>query len=75
MPDWSTSSIISSILSLKVCFLNCCFRWVKREINSVAYAAAKFSLVSSESFCFNKDNLPIDIQSACLGDSLHVLLV
>ena len=62
----------STILFLKSSFSGCSFRWIKRECNTVAHAAAKLSLVSKESFCFNKDNLPRVLDFACKDDCLSV---
>ena len=75
IPDWSIDNLVCSILNLKVDFVHCCFRWVKRESNSAAHVTAKLSLASCESFCFNKDNLPKVVHSACLGDCLSVFSV
>ena len=51
-------NLVCSILNLKVGFVQCCFCWVKRESNYATHVIAKLSLTTSESFCFNKDNLP-----------------
>lgn len=48
-PDWDISNVISNILSFKVIFSSCNFRWVNRDCNGAAHAAAKLSLRSSES--------------------------
>ena len=73
--DQSIANLVCSILNLKVGFVQCCFRWVKRESNSAAHVTAKFSLSSSESFCFNKDNIPRVVHFACLGDCLSTLSI
>ena len=58
LPDWSIANLVCSILNLKVGFVQCCFHWVKRVSNSAAHVTAKLSLATSESFCYDKDNLP-----------------
>uniref|UniRef100_A0A7N2LHN6 Uncharacterized protein n=1 Tax=Quercus lobata TaxID=97700 RepID=A0A7N2LHN6_QUELO len=58
IPDWSIVNIISSILNFKTSFLGCLFRWVKKNSNVAAHAAAKLSPRAKEPLCFNKDNLP-----------------
>ncbi|XP_030969607.1 uncharacterized protein LOC115989868 [Quercus lobata] len=73
-PDWSISNIISSILSLKICFVSVCFRWVNRVCNAATHATAKHSVASKMSLCCNKDNLPCAVYSACMDDCLHVPL-
>lgn len=67
-PDWSIANIISKILCVEESFLSFLVCWVKRECNSVAHAAAKFSLRSFESFCFNKLSLPKVLWTACEVD-------
>ena len=67
-PDWSIANIISKILCVEESFLSCLVCWVKRECNSVAHAAAKFSLGSFESFCFNKLSIPKVLWTACEVD-------
>ena len=64
----------SNILSLKICFVSVCFRWVNRECNVAAHAAAKHSMASKMSLCCNKDNLPRVVYSACMDDCLHIPL-
>ena len=74
IPEWSMANLVYSILNLKVDFVQCFFRWVKEESNSATHVTTKLSL-TSESFCFSKDNLPRVVQSACLGDCLSALSI
>ena len=74
IPEWSIANLVYSILNLKVDFVQCFFRWVKEESNSATHVTTKLSL-TSESFCFSKDNLPRVVHSACLGDCLSALSI
>ena len=67
-PDWSISTSVSNIFSLLPYFVSCKFRWVRRNSNSAAHAAARFALTSPHPFCFNKSNLPRSLESVCKGD-------
>ena len=37
---WKIDPLVSDVNSLATCFLLCCFSWVKREANTVAYTLA-----------------------------------
>ena len=45
-PDWSIYDVISNISSFKESLFRCSFCWVKRDYNSVAHVATKFSIRS-----------------------------
>lgn len=51
IPDWSIVNIISSILNFKTSFLGCLFRWVKKNSDVAAHAAAKLSLRAKKPLC------------------------
>ena len=63
--NWVISSIISNIVVLKESFTSSLFIWVKRDCNAVAHVAAKLSINSVQSFCFNNHNLLIVLLDAC----------
>lgn len=63
--DWTINNTVNSILSFREFLLNCNFSWVKREYNSTVHVAAKLSLSSFKSFCFNKLNLPDVLRIVC----------
>jgi hypothetical protein len=58
----------SKLLSLE--FNSCCFCWVRREANNVAYTLAKFATHQSLAFCCNKNSLTPSVLEACLSDVL-----
>lgn len=64
-PNWSIANIVSNVLSFKSSFSACLFHWVKRECNVVAHVTAKLSLNAKKDLCFNKDNFPGPLISAC----------
>lgn len=66
-PDWDISNVISNILSFKVIFSSCNFRWVNRDCNGAAHAAAKLSLRSSESLFYDL-SLPEGLKTICEDD-------
>lgn len=68
LPSWSISNITSNVLSLVVSFTSCSFFWVRRSCNVAAHVAAKYTLGSSLSFCFYKDDLPVALLSICEAD-------
>uniref|UniRef100_A0A7N2QYB2 Uncharacterized protein n=1 Tax=Quercus lobata TaxID=97700 RepID=A0A7N2QYB2_QUELO len=47
---------------------------LKRECNSAAHVAVKFTLRNRDPLCCNKDNLSGVIDSACKGDCSSVLI-
>lgn len=49
-PYWSIANIMRNTLSFKSRFSWCLFRWIKRECNMAAHAAAKLSLNAKKTF-------------------------
>ena len=75
VPNWAISNDILNILNFVLSFLCCSFVWVRKSCNSAAHAAhaaAKLALSSASPLCFNKENLPEVILSACVVDSSNV---
>ena len=65
----NTGNILNSVLVS----LSCSFVWVRRACNFATYNAAKLASNSALPLCFNKENLPKVILSACVVDS-HVVV-
>ena len=73
VPNWAISNDIVYILNSVSVFLSCSFAWVRRSCNFAAHNAAKLALNSASPLCFNKENLPEVILSACVVDSHAVV--
>ena len=58
-----------------IILLSVVFVGLKGRVILQSHVTVKLSLASGESFCFNKDNLPRVVHSACLGDCLPALCV
>ena len=73
--DWTINNTVNNILSFREFLLNCNFSWVKREYNSTVHVAAKLSLSSFKSFCFNKLSLPDILRTVCEANCSAPILV
>ena len=73
VPNWTISNVIFNILNSALSFLCCSFVWARRSCNVAAHTAAKLALTLAAPLCFNKENLPVVILSACVVDSSNVV--
>ena len=72
VPNWAISNDIFNILNSALSFLCCSFVWARRSCNVAAHIAAKLALSLASPLCFNEENLPEVILSACVVDSSNV---
>ena len=68
-PNWTISNVIVNILNSASVFLSCSFVWISRSCNFATHNAVKIALNFALPLCFNKENLPEVILSACVVDS------
>ena len=72
VPNWAISNGTFNILNSALSFLCCSFVWARRFCNVAAHIAAKLALSLASPLCFNEENLPEVILSACVVDSSNV---
>ena len=72
VPNWAISNDIFNILNSALSFLCCSFVWARRSCNVAAHIAAKLALSLASPLCFDEENLPEVILSACVVDSSNV---
>ena len=70
--NWKIVAIVSDVNFLSLDFVSCCFSWVKREANMVAYALAKFAVSFYSDFSCNATSLPSPIRETWQRDMLFV---
>ena len=73
-PNWSISDIVSNVFNLQRVFPCVSFVWVRRACNFTTHVAAKFTLNTSVSCCFNKESLSAVLSDASRTDFPPVLL-
>ena len=55
---WNVSNILNNVQEVGSSFLSCTFNWVRREVNGVAHALAKFASPLRSSLCCTSSSIP-----------------
>ena len=67
---WKIDTLVFDSKLLNLEFNSCCFCWVKRVANGVAYKLAKFAGHQSLVLCCTKHSLTLSVLEAWLSDVL-----
>ena len=68
--SWKIHSLVANINFLALEFSSCVFCWVRRDVDGVAHALAKFASAQPAYFLCTSSNLSFSVREAWLGDLL-----